>query len=276
MGLRIASNLAAERVQANLRKVTNKSDKALERLSSGKRIIQAADDSAGLAIAKSIEAQVRGLKQASRNTNDAISLIQTAEGSLNESSNLLSRLKELAVQSASDTLGEKEREMLNLEFEQLISEVDRVANNTKYNGVNLLNGEGNDLYRFQVGPNSDESNVIEFDTTEINATSSTLGVEGLSILDRDEALDSIEMVDEAISILSKQRAGLGAIQNRMQSAVNTIDNQAIQQEYARSIIEDVDVAESTSRLAKSIIQKNAAISALAQANTIPRTAIELI
>ena len=147
-----------------------------------------------MAVAKSIEAQVRGLKQASGNTNDAISLIQTAEGSMNETSNILSRLKELAVQSASDTLGDKKREMLNLEFEQLISEVDRVANNTKYNGVNLLNGEGNDLYRFQVGPNSDESNVIEFDTTEIDATSSTLGVEGTGILDRDEALDSIEMV----------------------------------------------------------------------------------
>ena len=248
MGLRIASNLAAEKVQSNLRKISDRTDKALASLSSGKRITKAGDDSAGLAIATTMEAQVSGLRQALRNANDGVSLIQVAEGSLNESSNVLVRMKELSVQAANDTLGEVERSMLNLEFQQMMSELDRIAEVTVYNGVNLLNGEGNDLYQFHVGANKGEENIIEYDASNINASASSLGVSGLTIEGKSDAIESIEMVGEALTNLSMQRASLGAVQNRMQSAANTIDNSIIQQEHARSIIEDVDVAESASEL----------------------------
>ena len=223
-----------------------------------------------------MSAQVSGLRQALRNANDGMSLVQVAEGSLNESSNLLVRMKELAVQAASDTVGEVERSMINLEFQETIKEIDRISEVTIYNGVKLLNGEGKDLYSFQVGANGDQSNTIEYDAGNINASSSSLGVSSLSVDDRSGALDSVEVVQEALDNLSSQRASLGAIQNRLQSAVNTIDNSMIQQEHARSIIEDVDVAESASKLVASSINKNAAIASLAQANTIPKSAISLI
>ena len=276
MGLRIASNLASLEVQDNLRKVTKDTDRSLESLSSGKRIISASDDSAGMAIAKTMEAQSRGLRQAERNAQDGISLIQTAEGSMIESSNLLVRLRELAIQSANDTVGERERGMLDLEYQQVLQEIDRIAQSTKFNGVPLINGEGNDLYQFQVGANADESNVIEYDASNIDSTISNLGVDGSGVSEKGDALDAVAELDEAIVQISEQRAGLGAIQNRLYSAVNTINVQALQQDYARSIIEDVDVAEAASNLAADSIQKNASIAALAQANAIPRTALNLL
>jgi flagellin len=276
MGLRIASNLASLKVQDNLRKVTKDTDRSLQSLSSGKRIISASDDSAGMAIAKTMEAQSRGLRQAERNAQDGISLIQTAEGSMIESSNLLVRLRELAIQSANDTVGERERGMLDLEYQQVIQEIDRIAQSTKFNGVPLINGEGNDLYQFQVGANADESNIIEYDASNIDSTISNLGVDGSGVSEKDDALEAVAELDEAIVQISEQRAGLGAIQNRLYSAVNTINVQALQQDYARSIIEDVDVAEAASNLAADSIQKNASIAALAQANAIPRTALNLL
>jgi len=276
MGLRIASNLASLKVQDNLKKVTRENDRSLEGLSSGKRIISAADDSAGMAIAKTMEAQSRGLRQAERNAQDGISLIQTAEGSMIESSNLLVRLRELAIQSSNDTISEKERGMLNLEYQQVLQEVERIAQATKFNGVPLINGEGNDLYQFQVGANADESNVIEFDASNIDSTISNLGIDGTGVEEKDDAFEAVAELDEAIVKISEQRAGLGAIQNRLYSAINTINIQALQQDNARSIIEDIDVAEAASNLAATSIQKNAAVAALAQANSIPRTALNLL
>lgn len=276
MGLRIASNLASLKVQDNLRKVTKGTDRALETLSSGKRIISAADDSAGMAIAKTMEAQVRGLRQAERNASDGISLIQTAEGSMIESSNLLVRLRELAIQASNDSVGEREREMIDLEYQQVLEEVDRIAQSTKFNGVPLINGDGNDLYQFQVGANAEESNIIEYDASNTDVTISNLGIDGSGVSDKGDALDAVEELDEAIIKISEQRAGLGAVQNRLYSAINTINTQALQQDYARSIIEDVDVAEAASNLAAGSLQKNAAVAALAQANHLPKTALNLL
>ena len=276
MGLRIASNLASLRVQDNLRKVTKNTDRALESLSSGKRIISAADDSAGMAIAKTMEAQSRGLRQAERNAQDGISLIQTAEGSMIESSNLLVRLRELAIQSANDAVGERERGMLDLEYQQVLLEIERIAQSTKFNGVPLINGEGNDMYEFQVGANADEFNIIEYDASNIDSTISNLGIDGSGVAEKSDAQDAVAELDEAIVKISEQRAGLGAIQNRLYSAINTINIQAIQQDYARSVIEDVDVAEAASTLAANSIQKNAGVAALAQANSIPKTALNLL
>ena len=276
MGLRIASNLTAAKVQGNINKNNRKTDKALEQLSSGKRIIHASDDSAGMAIAKTMEAQTRGMRQAGRNASNAISLIQTAEGSMTESSNLMVRLRELAIQAASDTVGDLERGMLDLEYKQLVKEIDRIAENTVFNGVSLINGEGKDLYTFHVGPNHDESNIIQYDASGINTTSSKLGVSGTGISEKSEALSSVESIDEGLENLSGQRSVLGAIQNRLQSALVTIDIAATQQEDARATIEDVDVAKAATDLAVGKMQQNTAVAALAQANALPRAALDLV
>ena len=175
MGLRIATNIASQSVQKNLKEVSNAGNSELERLSSGKRITKAADDAAGLAIATNLEAQTRGLRQATRNANDGVSLVQTAEGGLNETSNILVRLRELTIQSASDTVGDKERGFLDKEYQQLTKEIDRISESTTFNGTNLLNGNGKQM-DFQVGSFAGEQNKITFDAAETNSSSENIGV----------------------------------------------------------------------------------------------------
>src|SRR5690606_8751096 len=178
MGLRIATNVASEMVQKNLNKVSESSAQSLEKLSSGKRITRASDDAAGLAIAKNLEATTKGLRQAARNANDGISLVQVAEGGLNEVSNILVRMRELSVQAASDTVGGREREYLNKEYQQLVQEVDRIAETTTFSGINLLNGSGAGVMEFHVGNGAGEINRIEFDSNEANASASSIGISG--------------------------------------------------------------------------------------------------
>lgn len=276
MGLRVATNIASQRVQANLKKVSNATDKELERLSSGKRITQSADDAAGLAISTSLDAQTRGLKQAVRNANDGVSLIQTAEGGLNEIGNILIRLRELSVQGASDTVGEKERALLNMEFTQLNTEIDRIAAATKFNGTAVINGTGSGTLDFQVGAFSGEENIIQFDSSATDATGSSLGISGNAIEDRGGAKDAILAVDEAIDKLSSQRANLGAIQSRLQSTVANLDGLIINQDRAKSVVQDTDVAASTANIAAKQVIKNAGVTALIQANNIPYDALRLI
>lgn len=275
MGLRIATNIASQTVQKNLREVSSQGKDSLEKLSSGKRITKAADDAAGLAIAKNLEAQTRGLRAATRNANDGVSLVQTAEGGLNETSNILTRLRELTVQAASDTVGDTERGFLDKEFQQLTAEVDRIAEATTFNGSNVLNGEG-DTKDIQVGSFDGEQNRITFDASETNATADSIGVASASIADKDSALDSMSQVDEAIEKVSGFRANLGAIQSRLESTVSNLEVQALNQESARSVIEDVDVAEESAKLASNNVIKNSGISTLAQANGIPNTALRLV
>lgn len=276
MGLRIATNLASEAVQTNLKEVSLKTNKELERLSSGKRITQASDDAAGLAIAKNLEAQTRSLRQAARNANDGISMVQTAEGSMTEISNILVRLRELSIQSASDTVGNQERGMLDLEYQELTKEVDRISSSTEFNGVHLLDGEGDGVLDFHVGSKPGEANIIQYDSGETNASTSSLEISGTGVSSKGDALGSISSVDTAINILSGQRASLGAIQNRLQHSVQTLETQALNQESARSVIEDADVAQSAAALASANVVKNAGISALAQANNIPNSTLKLI
>lgn len=276
MGLRIATNIASESVQKNLREISNKSQESLSKLSSGKRITKSADDAAGLAIAKNLEAQTRGLRQATRNANDGISLIQTAEGGLNETSNILTRLRELTIQAGSDTVGDVERSFLQKEYGQLVTEVDRIAASTTFNGTNLLNGEGAGELNFQVGAFAGEQNKITFDSGETDASAGSLGLDGTGIEERDSALESIESIDQAIMTVSGQRANLGSIQSRLQSTVANLEVQTINQEAARSAVEDVDVAHETAKTASNAVIKNAAISALTQANAIPNSALRLI
>lgn len=275
MGLRIATNIASQSVQKNLRAVSEQSDASLNKLSSGKRINKAADDAAGLAISKNLEAQTKGLRQATRNANDGISLVQTAEGGLNEVSNILIRMRELTVQAASDTVGENERGLLDKEYQQLVNEVDRISQSTTFNGKNLLNGEG-DTMDFQVGSFAGEQNRIQFDTGQSDATAGSVGISGTGIADKGDALGSIEVIDEAIGSISGQRATLGAIQSRLQSTVSNLEVQTINQDSARSVIQDVDVAQESANLAASSVIKNAGISTLAQANNLPNSALRLI
>ena len=232
MGLRIATNIASQNVQKNLKEVSNAGNSQLEKLSSGKRITKASDDAAGLAIATNLEAQTKGLRQASRNANDGVSLIQTAEGGLNETSNILVRLRELTIQAASDTVGETERGFLDKEYQQLTKEIDRISQSTVFNGSQLLNGEGKGVMDFQVGAFAGEQNKISFDSTESNSSASAIGVQGTGITNKDDALSSITTVDEAIEKVSGQRANLGSIQSRLQSTIKNLEVQTINQDSA--------------------------------------------
>ena len=276
MGLRIATNIASQTVQKNLKNVSSKADASLEKLSSGKRITKAADDAAGLAISTNLEAQTKGLRQATRNANDGISLVQTAEGGLNEVSNILVRMRELTVQSASDTVGENERGFLDMEYQQLIQEVDRISESTTFNGTELLNGEGEGTMDFQVGAFAGEQNMITFDSAETNASAESIGIGGSGVAAKEDALGSIEVLDSAINTVSGQRANLGSIQSRLQSTVSNLEVQTINQDNARSVIQDVDVASESAKLASNQVVKNAGISTLAQANGLPNSALRLI
>lgn len=276
MGLRIATNIASQSVQKNLKDVSSAGNSELERLSSGKRITKAADDAAGLAISTNLEAQTKGLRQATRNANDGISLVQTAEGGLNETTNILVRLRELTIQAASDTVGDQERGFLDKEYQQLTKEVDRISQSTTFNGAQLLNGKGKGSMDFQVGAFAGEQNKITFDSSESDSSADSIGVAGTSIAEKGEALDAISNVDGAIEKVSGMRANLGSIQSRLQSTVKNLETQTINQDSARSVIQDVDVADSSARLASNQVVKNAAVSTLAQANGIPNSALRLI
>lgn len=275
MGLRINTNIASQEVQKNLRASNAQQESEFAKLSSGKRITKSADDAAGLAIANKMTAETRGMKVASRNANDAISLVQVAEGGLNETSNILTRLRELSVQAASDTIGENERGYLSLEYEQLVQEADRISKTTQFNGRPLLKGEGNVL-EFQVGAFSGEDNKIQFDAGSTDASAESLGLGGTTIRDKEGAVDNLQRIDEAINKVSAFRANFGSIQSRLQSTVNNLDVAVVNQEAARSRIEDVDVADSTAKLASAQIKNAAGTATLSQANGLGQGALRLI
>lgn len=277
MGLRINTNIASQEVQKNLRASSSEQEVEFARLSSGKRITKAADDAAGLAISKKLEASTKGLNMAARNANNAISLVQVAEGGLNESTNILTRLRELSVQAGSDTVGDQERGFLNMEYQQLSQELDRIAQTTNFNGMYLLKGDSsNGTLDFQVGAYGGEANRIQFDAGNTDATSESLGVSGTSINDKADAWDNLERIDSAIDKVSGFRANMGAIQSRLQTSVNNLEVQSLNQENARSRIEDTDYAASSAKVASSNIMKAAGQSVLAQANDLPMGALKLI
>lgn len=277
MGLRIKSNVASQMVQKDLRKVSGKAQDSFAKLSSGKRITKSADDAAGLGIAKKMEAEVRGLKMAQKNANNGISMIQVAEGGLDESTNILTRMRELSIQAASDTVGERERGYLNKEYTQLVSEVDRISKTTKFSGSELLTGESeNGIMEFHVGAYAGEENKISFDAQEANATAEGLGIAGSNITNKDDANQNLAAIDEAIDKVSGFRSSFGAIQSRLQSTVTNLDTSATNTEAARSRIEDVDVAEESAKLASTNVMKSAGVAALSQANSLPNSALRLI
>ncbi|MFP5385458.1 MAG: flagellin [Bacteriovoracia bacterium] len=275
MGLRINTNIASQEVQRNMR-VSNQSQEAeFSKLSSGKRITKSADDAAGLAIAKKLDAETKGLRIASRNANDAISLVQVAEGGLNETSSILTRLRELSIQAGSDTVGEAERGYLSLEYEQLVQEADRISKTTQFNGRPLLKGEG-EVLKFQVGAYGGEENTIELDAGSTDASAENLGISGTNVRDKQDAIDNLERIDAAINKVSAFRANFGSVQSRLTSTINNLDTAVVNQEAARSRIEDVDVADSTAKLASAQIKNAAGTATLVQANQLGNSALRLI
>jgi len=275
MGLRIATNVPSLQTQRNITNVGQEASKSYARLSSGNRITKSGDDAAGLSISNKLEASVRGLKMAQRNANDGISFVQTAEGGINEVSNILIRLRELSVQAASDTIGDAERGFLDKEVQSLKGEMDRIAKVTNFNGTSLLNGEGKVL-TFQVGTEAGEMNRIEFDPRKTNVTSSAMGVNGVSLASKDGALDALGDLDNAIKIVNENRSELGAMQNRLQSTSNTLGISVENLSDARSRVMDTDLAAETSNMAKNSILQTAGIAVLAQANAAPSNALKLL
>ncbi|MBL6990040.1 MAG: flagellin FliC [Bacteriovoracaceae bacterium] len=279
MGLRIATNIESQAVQKNLGEAGEEIKDTVEQLSSGRRINKSADDVAGLAIATKLRAQNLGLRQAARNANDAIALIQTAEGGINEVSNILIRLRELTIQSASDTVSDLEREFLDNEYQELTEEVERISKSTVFNGWSLLDGggeRGGFIMEVQIGTYASEENIIQFFTDETNISREHIGIEDSGVLLQDDALFAIEQVDEAIDMVSEQRAKLGATQSRLMSTTNSLGSQIINQEHARSVIEDADIAHATSKMAALGIMKEVGVSTLTQAKNIPAAVLRLL
>jgi flagellin len=276
MGLRITTNTASLNAQRNLGANNRGMNTSLARLSSGFRINQAADDAAGLAISENLRGQIRGLKQANRNANDGISLVQVAEGGLNEISSMLTRLRELGVQASSDTIGDTERKFLDVEFQQLKSEIQRVAEVTNFNNRDLLNGTGG-ILDIQVGVKNDNfKDRISFNASAANSTIEALGIVGESLSTKGQAQQSLAVVDDAMISVNAMRANFGAMQNRLVSTINNLNIAHENFSAANSRIRDTDVAEEAAELTRNSIMMQAGVSALAQANQIQNVALKLL
>jgi len=276
MGLRIATNVASLNAQKTLGINRRGLDTALARLASGNRINQASDDAAGLAISENLKGLIRGYRQANRNANDGISLVQVAEGSLNEVSTMLIRLRELSVQAASDTIGDTERRFLDVEYQQLKSEIQRISENTNFNGYDLLNGTGG-VIDIQVGVHNDPfKDRISFNAAAANSTLEALGITGETIALKESAQVSLSRLDESLSSINAIRANFGALQNRL---VSTSQNLLVADENfsaANSRIRDADIAAETAELTQKNILLQAGISVLGQANNVQQMALKLL
>jgi len=265
MPFRIASNIASLATQRHLDKAQRQAEKSMIALSSGSRVVHAGDDAAGFAIAESLRGQIAGSKQAKLNAMSAQSMIQTAEGGLNEQNNILIRLRELAVYSASDTVGDTEREFLDSEYQQLTAEFDRIAKSTRFGNKPLLSGSAKD-FEFQVGAYDGEENRINF-TLDADTTAGSVGIDGLSITDQDDARSALSDIDDALTAVAGTRANLGAAQSRFQFAIDNLGVQYENLSAARATIIDVDVAEEVSNLARAQVLQDVGSAVLTQANS---------
>jgi flagellin len=273
MGLRVNTNIASLNAQRNLSQSTNKLNRSLDRLSSGLRITRAADDAAGLAISERFRSEIRSLGQAERNANDGVSMLQIAEGALNETSGILIRLRELAVQSANGTLGQGERDALNDEFQAQIAEINRIAAVTEFNGTQILNTTGTSI-TFQIG--SDNTTNDQITVTGVDATASGVGVQSLDISSLSGAQTALSGLTTAINQVASLRGQFGAAQNRLESAIRSIQIAIENTSAAESRIRDVDVAAETAELTKNQVLQSAGISVLAQANTSTQSVLQLL
>jgi flagellin len=276
MGLRINTNVQSLAAQRNLASTNRMQQGSLEKMASGSRIVRSADDAAGLAISEKMKASIRSIRQDTRNANDGISMIQTAEGGLSEIGNILVRFRELSIQAASDTIGDAERGFIDKEVSQLKSEIDRISLSTEFNGRKLLTGEGDKL-EIQIGQgNRADTDRFEFDLAATNASSDHLGVKDLTVADKGSAQNNLDVIDTALQTLSSSRANLGAMQNRLQSAVNHLAVYEENLSSARSRIYDIDMASESAELAKNNILSQAGTSVLSQANQNPMLALKLM
>ncbi len=277
MGLRINTNIAAMASARSLAGSSEAQAKTYERLASGQRINHAGDDAAGMSISENLRSQVRSIGQAERNAQDGISFSQVAEGGLTEIGNAMVRLRELAVQAASDTVGDKERSYINQEVQTMVQEVDRIANVTNFNGTHLLNGQSDKgELEFQVGIRNSEADRIKFKADENDVRASTLGIDGLDYTSIDGAREAMNRVDDAVGKVFEARARLGATQNKLHSTVNNLAVEKENLSAARSRIADADIAQETSELVRGNILQQTGIAVLAQANQSTASALRLV
>ena len=289
MALRINYNFESISAQRNLSQTQGSFFKAIEQLSSGMRINKAADDAAGLAVSEKLKNQVRGLNQAQRNAQDSISLMQVAEGALNETHNLLARMRELSIQSANDTLTASDRVHIQAEVDQLLSEVDRVASSAQFNGKFLLTGAtaGTPVstLTFHIGANTGDEVTMSLTALDARARGIGPGVVSVTVLGtgsvasvsyQTSANAAISQLDAAIEQVSTQRGLLGAVQNRMNSAINSLGVSAENMGAANSRIRDADVAQSVSEMVRTQILQQSTMAVLAQANQAPQMALQLL
>ncbi len=274
MSISVRTNVSSLVAQGNLAKTSGELQKSISRLSSGLRVQSAADDAAGLAISEDFKASIRSLDQAKRNANDGVSLIQTADGSLKEVSGLLTRMRELAVQSRNGTNNSTQRGYLNDEFDQLRSEIDRIANTTEFNGLSLLDGDQASGLSFQVGMGTSSDDRLTISIADSGA--SALGLTSSTISSTSGADTAIAALDDAIEDISTRRATLGAMQNRLSTTMSNLETYSSNLAAANSRIVDVDVAEETASLTKNQILMQAGSAMLAQANQAPQIALSLL
>jgi flagellin len=276
MGLQINTNEVSLAAQRNLEATDQNYKATVQRLASGSRIVQASDDPAGLAISDSLDANIRSLGAAIRNAQDGVSLIQVFEGGTNEINNMLVRMRELSMQSASDTIGDKERAMLDNEVQQLKDEVQRIARTTKFAGRELLSGESVNM-EFQVGPgNNAEVDRIRFNPGDTDMRTGALGIESINVNNREDARNNLESIDEALTKVNDIRARVGSAQSRL---TTTISAQQIFSENlmaAKSRIKDADIATESSNMTKYSILRQAGVAVLTQANQTPALALSLL
>lgn len=274
MGLRINTNVASINAQRQLGKQQARTEHAMSALSSGSRIVQAADDAAGLSISENIKGQTRGIKVARNNAYNAVSLVQVSEGGLSEINNILIRLRELGVQAASDNIGDVERQFLNQEATQLTQEADRIAKTTRFGNRTLLDGSGEKL-EFHVGAFAGEENIIRYSITA-DATGGKLGYDGITVGTKDDARDTLSKVDTALVQIGKMRADFGAVQSRLNATVSNLDIQYENLSAANSRLRDADIAYESSEAASAAVLQQASIGVLAQANQVPQMALKLL
>lgn len=274
MGLRINTNLASISAQRVLQVQQKRVEHSTQALASGSRIVQAADDAAGLAISESLRGQIRGIAMARNNAFNAGSAIQISEGGLNEVSNILIRLRELGIQAASDNVGETERGFLNEEANQLIQESDRIARSTRFGDKALLDGSGEEM-EFHVGPFAGDENRIKY-SLAADATAGALGIDGIDVSDKSSARDALETVDNALKQVGALRANFGAVQSRLNTTTSNLDIQYENLSAANSRIRDTDIARETAEMASANVLQAAAVSVLSQANQVPSVALRLI
>lgn len=276
MAYRINTNISSLVAQRSLGASEEKQSVTLNRLSTGSRITRSADDAAGLAISEKLRGDIRSSRQAERNVSDGVSLIQIAEGGLNELTNILIRLKELSVQSASDTVSDTERGFSDIEFQSLKDELNRITSVTKFNGIRLLDGSG-DYFEIQAGiGNDDFEDRIAFDASEADVRTVKLGVDSLGVSSKLKAQEGLDKLDDAISSVAGSRAIIGAVHSRLNSATLNLQFSIENQAAARSRISDADYAKESSENARQNILVQTGTAVLAQANLQSQSALKLL